>query len=549
MEDSGSEGFGFLNLSENIPLSKEWDFEKNETKPTDHLNKSRVKAWWICTICKNSWRTHIYLRAEKGYGCTFCSLNRLHSDGRNSLAKLHPDLVEEWDTELNGDLSPRLVTAGSNKKVWWRCCECNNLWKTQINLRAKSDSGCNYCNSGRLHSDKRNSLEKMNRSLSSEWHPVLNGELLPSDVVVGSHKMVWWKCNSCEHEWRTSLVNRTKSNNPTGCPACCNQAVHIDGRNSLETSHPELVKEWDFERNEETPRDVVSGSSKRFWWVCATCSNQWKTSLSHRTGKDEKGCPSCNGGALHSNRINSLEAINPELAKEWHTSKNQPLKPSDVVVNTHTKVWWVCNTCEHEWETSPKQRKKHPNCPACENQVLHSDGRNSFQILHPELANEYHSKNKKPVSNLIGAGGNKPVWWICSTCDYEWKASPYPRTKGVGCPKCADHGFDLDSPAFYYCLKFEGPEGIMFYKGGITKNLDSRIANIKKSLNSINWPLWVEVLEKIYFETGVEARGLEVELLNCKEIRESVRESFDGSTELFNTNPITYARKAGLIND
>jgi len=57
----------------------------------------------------------------------------------------------------------------------------------------------------------------------SEWHPTKNNGLKPEDFSNYSHKKVWWKCPKGEdHEWETSINNRTKPKG-TGCPFCARQ--------------------------------------------------------------------------------------------------------------------------------------------------------------------------------------------------------------------------------------------------------------------------------------------------------------------------------------
>ena len=47
----------------------------------------------------------------------------------------------------------------------------------------------------------------------------------------------------------------------------------------------------------------------------------------------------------------SLAEVNPELAKEWHQTKNGELKPNDFTYGSGTKVWWKCDEgLDHEWE-------------------------------------------------------------------------------------------------------------------------------------------------------------------------------------------------------
>ena len=38
-----------------------------------------------------------------------------------SLAEVNPELAKQWHTSKNGDLTPEDVSAGSKKKVWWKC--------------------------------------------------------------------------------------------------------------------------------------------------------------------------------------------------------------------------------------------------------------------------------------------------------------------------------------------------------------------------------------------------------------------------------------------
>lgn len=54
----------------------------------------------------------------KGSQCLHCSNQKL-LEGFNDLAKLKPSIASEWHPTKNGDLTPNLVTPGSEKKVRW----------------------------------------------------------------------------------------------------------------------------------------------------------------------------------------------------------------------------------------------------------------------------------------------------------------------------------------------------------------------------------------------------------------------------------------------
>src|ERR1039457_809599 len=50
-------------------------------------------------------------------------------------------------------------------------------------------------------------------------------------------------------------------------------------------------------------------------------------------------------------KTNTLQAIHPKLAGEWHPTRNAPLTPNDVTCGTGKKAWWLCKK-GHEWEAS-----------------------------------------------------------------------------------------------------------------------------------------------------------------------------------------------------
>jgi DNA-binding phage protein len=56
------------------------------------------------------------------------------------------------------------------------------------------------------------SLAYYSSTLSLLWDPIKNGKLTPNDVLVGSKKMVHWKCLKYpEHEWSESVNSMVKN--------------------------------------------------------------------------------------------------------------------------------------------------------------------------------------------------------------------------------------------------------------------------------------------------------------------------------------------------
>ena len=83
-------------------------------------------------------------RVQRGSGCPYCT-NRKVLPGFNDLATVQPLIARQWHPTLNGGLTPEMVTAGSNRKVWWQC-PLGHTWKAVVYSRAGSQRcGCPIC--------------------------------------------------------------------------------------------------------------------------------------------------------------------------------------------------------------------------------------------------------------------------------------------------------------------------------------------------------------------------------------------------------------------
>ena len=65
------------------------------------------------------------------------------STTKNILRIFNPTVSKEWHATKNGILTPREVTAGSDKKVWWQCSK-GHKWGATIKNRNKG-TGCLTC--------------------------------------------------------------------------------------------------------------------------------------------------------------------------------------------------------------------------------------------------------------------------------------------------------------------------------------------------------------------------------------------------------------------
>ena len=133
---------------------------------------------------------------------------------------------------------------------------------------------------------------------------------------------------------------------------------------NLQKANPELAKEWHPIRNGDlTPKDVTPKSNKKVWWLCKEKGHEWQAWIANRS-KRRDNCPFCSGKAVCED--NCLQTINPELAAEWHPTKNGTLTPKDVRPNSHKRVWWLCKEKGHEWEAWIANRNnRKDSCPYC----------------------------------------------------------------------------------------------------------------------------------------------------------------------------------------
>lgn len=292
-------------LSVNPVLSSEWNYDKNIKMPTDYTAGSVQKVWWRCSF-GHEWEATIYSR-NQGVGCPYCS-NKKVLKGFNDLATTNPEIAIEWNYEKNIEKTPEKYTAGSSKKVWWKCTK-GHEWEASIATR-KMGIGCPVCSNKKVLFGY-NDLETLNPKLANEWNHEKNGELKPSMFVPGSGRKVWWKCSVCNNEWKENIADRNRG---VGCPFCRNLKIKV-GYNDLETTDPFLANEWNYEKNGVLkPTMIVAGSKKKVWWKCSRCGHEWMATCDdrHRNGR---GCPKCN-------RRNQTSF--PEQALFFYIQKNYP---------------------------------------------------------------------------------------------------------------------------------------------------------------------------------------------------------------------------------
>lgn len=267
-------------LSDLYPeMVKEWS-NKNLPLTPDQITYGSNKVIWWKAECGHEWSASVKSRTQ-GEGCPYCAGKRVLV-GFNDLQTLMPELEEQW-SEKNGALTPRDVTLGSQKKVWWKG-KCGHEWMALVKNRVRG-SKCPYC-SNCMVLKGFNDLGHLHPDIVSDWSD-RNLPLRPDMVMEYSNKKVWWKCRKCGYEWKATISSRSLGSR---CAVCSGRII-TKGKNDFQTTHPELAKEWSEKNIDLEPTMLKANSREVVWWKCPVCNNDWRASVATRVRGKE--CPFC----------------------------------------------------------------------------------------------------------------------------------------------------------------------------------------------------------------------------------------------------------------
>jgi len=196
---------------------------------------------------------------------------------------------------------------------------------------------------------------------------------------------------------------------------------------SLAVVDPEVAAQLHSTRNGPLDvRGVSAGSRIRLWWECPA-GHDWQATVTDRTRGT--GCPSCAGRLPTPDT--SLAARNPALAAQWHTTRNAPLTPADVLPFSGRRVWWQCSR-GHAWEARVSSRTAGSGCPDCPRIPTGT----TLLTGYPDLAAQWDSTANGELTDAVTGGSRRQVGWRCGH-GHRWVARVQARTVGQGRPYCA----------------------------------------------------------------------------------------------------------------
>jgi hypothetical protein len=188
----------------------------------------------------------------------------------------------------------------------------------------------------------------------------------------------------------------------------------------LSKTHKKIASE----ANGWNPSEFTSGSKRKLEWRCSK-GHTYLAQIVSRT-LHGSGCPYCSG-RLPIVGLNDLSTTHPEISKEangWD--------PQTVKAGSHKSVEWKCSK-GHIYAAQVDNRAiRNSNCPYCSGRkaIL---GVNDIASLNKELSAQAFGWDPSKVKISSGL----KYLWRCQN-NHIWQATAASRTRGTGCPVCAN---------------------------------------------------------------------------------------------------------------
>lgn len=336
-------------------LLKEWDYEANDELLPSQIGykDSYKKIWWKIyekhpitnKLIELKWTATIYDRTINKFNCPYLTGHKVYS-GFNDLNTLRQDIVKEWNYEKNGDLTPKQVSIGSNKSVYWKCSKCGHEWKAKIYERVNRGYACPECAKSSQTSFPEYAimyyLQKYVKNIEHSYKELgFELDIYLPDLRIGiEYDGSYWH----KEKIKNDLIKNKK------CKELNIQLYRF--RENLDSLNDDSI---DILCTENTKSLNVS--------IKQLIQNMFNENLNVNVDRDRF--------KIEENRHflvskNSLKIKSPQLAKELHPTKNGNLTAENISCCSRNPVWWLCPICGYEWQATPDNRYgKGTGCKNC----------------------------------------------------------------------------------------------------------------------------------------------------------------------------------------
>ena len=414
-----------------MDILEEWDYSKNDAKPTEILYTATKKYNFICKH-GHSFQREIYDRTLNFAHCPTCQKSNKTSIKEKTvyyyLKKYFNDTVENYsDKSLMGKeidifIPSMKVGVEYDGQFYHQNYErdikknilCKNLNIKLYRIRESKLDVLKFCHNIKLKNETTKSLEQAIMSLLKELK-VKDADInINRDSIDIQNLMIKYNVDNSFYE--LCIKNHKK----------------------------QILSEWDYEKNGMiTPQNISYGSTQKYYFTCKNGHSYKQSPASKANGRE---CPYCKNRKVESGfndlvtwcKQNQLDY----LLEEWDYEKNE-ITPSEISHGSTKKVFWKCSN-NHSFVQSPNARTgtRKRNCPYCAGRMILKGFNDLVTWCNNNKRNDIlkewdYERNMQEQPEDYLAKSSKKVWWICSKCNCSWQTRISHRTDGHNCPRCS----------------------------------------------------------------------------------------------------------------
>lgn len=374
------------------------------------------------------------------------------------------ELLKLYNREKNKE-KPNEIYYSGTKKYFFKCPSCNMEWTGKMNKMNRLSKGeynvikkqkeityCPYCKGTKI--SKYYNLTTKYSKILDYWDEEKN-KIDPKSLSPHTHEKFYLKCKNIECDYREQTPRTIKDFiryiDNYKCPKCSNgKNKTVNEWNNLKVRYPEIIKEWDYGRNEKNPEEYLGSSNEKVWWKCRK-NHHYQCRINNKIFLN-RGCPIC----FNQYKTSFLEqTIYFYIKKCFFDAENRIIdsktnKEIDIFIpskKTYEKfndiIYNLLRKLDPNSITYPNINIERDTIDILNNYIK-NEVEDSFEDKYPIYSKDWnYNKNGNLTPSMFKATNNYFRFnWICSNCgkEYQMTMSNRIRTKKESCPSCSKQG-------------------------------------------------------------------------------------------------------------
>lgn len=436
-------------ISDDIKLSKEYDYKKNSPlKPEEVSLGSQKKLWWRCTNNHPSHQRRVRDKFKTNVSCPEC----------RSLKFCFPSIFERVCRVKNIGLDIDRISKSSSKLIWWMCKFGHSYKDTPGHqIQGRGCSKCNvgfsraqvrfYCELSYIFKDislsnKFKDIDEIKKTFKQNFksNHFRNNEV---DIYI---KSLWLGIEYDGFYYHKNKLQKDiiKNNQLTKAGI---KIFRIREKPLQKIEPSDLIIDPHNILKKDIDRLLIQIS--KYVILNKYIENKIHNYLTFNNFKCEKKYLNIINNIKIKPGKRNIQDQFPDLVKEWDYNKNQPLIPTNFTKGSNVEVWWTCkNGHSFKKKISARTRGgKIVKCAKCTNQIISEE--NNFYATMPELCLFIdYKKNKNFNPRNFFANSKKIIWWKCANnhsrrYSIESRAVYFRREKKFGCKECQNKKLNI----------------------------------------------------------------------------------------------------------